>query len=265
MKELESQLLIERKLARQHVDTRIAEQQQKQQNEDVRPSLATRLLGANKSSNEVKNGTLMKEQVNLTRPLMENSFRPSIPLSVTDGSFKHIDPVEKENNPEVAEQLRLPMRTGRASMCPAIRRMPVSSAPRRNSLIPLPSMPSSAQLAPPFHPLPSQPDIIEEVNEFIPEQTVCSSPKGTKSGGKKLSSILRRSLQKKVQLKSPMQQHLRRGLNVGMERVRVSIGSRGRMAGRVLLGNGRKGGKEIQQKQNQKEKERAWNIGRTAI
>ncbi|KAG4160919.1 hypothetical protein ERO13_D01G024000v2 [Gossypium hirsutum] len=265
VKELESQLLIERKLARQHVDTRIAEQQQKQQNEDVRPPLATRLLGTNKSSNEVKNGTLMKEQVNLTRPLTENSFRPSMPLSVTDGSFKHIDPVEKENNPEVAEQLRLPTRTGRASMCPTIRRMPASSAPRRNSLIPLPSTPSSAQLAPPFHPLPSQPDIIEEVDEFIPEQTVCNSPKGTKSGGKKLSSILRRSLQKKVQLKSPMQQHLRRGLNVGMERVRVSIGSRGRMASRVLVGNGRKGGKEIQQKQNQKEKERAWNIGRTAI
>ncbi|TYJ48050.1 hypothetical protein E1A91_A01G033900v1 [Gossypium mustelinum] len=265
VKELESQLLIERKLARQHVDTRIAEQQQKQQNEDVRPPLATRLLGANKSSNEVKNGTLMKEQVNLTRPLTENSFRPSMPLSVTDGSLKHIDPVEKENNPEVAEQLQLPTRTGRASMCPTIRRMPASSAPRRNSLIPLPSTPSSAQLAPPFHPLPSQPDIIEEIDEFIPEQTVCNSPKGTKSGGKKLSSILRRSLQKKVQLKSPMQQHLRRGLNVGMERVRVSIGSRGRMASRVLVGNGRKGGKEIQQKQNQKEKERAWNIGRTAI
>ncbi|TYH29715.1 hypothetical protein ES288_A01G034600v1 [Gossypium darwinii] len=265
VKELESQLLIERKLARQHVDTRIAEQQQKQQNEDVRPPLATRLLGANKSSNEVKNGTLMKEQVNLTRPLTENSFRPSMPLSVTDGSLKHIDPVEKENNPEVAEQLQLPPRTGRASMCPTIRRMPASSAPRRNSLIPLPSTPSSAQLAPPFHPLPSQPDIIEEIDEFIPEQTVCNSPKGTKSGGKKLSSILRRSLQKKVQLKSPMQQHLRRGLNVGMERVRVSIGSRGRMASRVLVGNGRKGGKEIQQKQNQNEKERAWNIGRTAI
>ncbi|GMJ05412.1 MALECTIN DOMAIN KINESIN 1 [Hibiscus trionum] len=275
VKELESQLLIERKLARQHVDTRIAEQQQqqqqmKQQNDEnnlvMRPPLATRHLGANKNPNEVKNGTLMKDQVNLTYPLTENSSRPSVPLSVTDGSIKHVDPVEKENNPEVAEQLRLPRRTGRASMCPTICRLPLSSAPRRNSLIPLPSMPCSAQ---PVLPFPSQPDIKEEVDEFIPEQTVSSSPKPMKSGSKKLNSILRRSLQKKVQLKSPMQQHLRRGLNVGMERVRVSIGSRGRTAGRVLVGNGRKGGtKEAQQKQNQKEKERAWNIGtvgRTAI
>ncbi|KAK8527615.1 hypothetical protein V6N12_054821 [Hibiscus sabdariffa] len=263
VKELESQLLIERKLARQHVDTRIAEQQQqqqqlKQQNDEnnsnnlaMRPPLATRVLGANKIPNEVKNGTLMKDQVNLTRPLTE------------------VDQVEKENNPEVAEQLRLPTRTGRASMCPKICRLPLSSAPRRNSLIPLPSTPYSTQLAQPVFPLPSHPDIKEEVDEFIPEQIVSNSPKPMKSGSKKLSSILRRSLQKKVQLKSPMQQHLRRGLNVGLERVRVSIGSRGRTAGRVLVGNGRKvGTKETQQKQNQKEKERAWNIGtvgRTAI
>ncbi|KAK8648193.1 hypothetical protein V6N13_128954 [Hibiscus sabdariffa] len=277
VKELESQLLIERKLARQHVDTKIAEQQQKQQqmkqqndvnnnSSAVRPPLATRLLGANKNPNDAKNGALMKEQVNLTRPLAENSSRPPIPLSATDGSIKHVDPVEKENNPEVAEQLRLPTRTGRASMCPTIRRLPLSSAPRRNSLIPLPSTPCSAQLTPPVLPLPSQPDIKEEVDEFIPEQTVFNSPKATKSGSKKLSNILKQSLQKKTQQKSPMQ---RRVLNVGMERVRVSIGSRGRMAGRVLVGNGRKGGtKETQQKQNQKEKERAWNVGtvgRTAI
>ncbi|KAK8706429.1 hypothetical protein V6N13_049996 [Hibiscus sabdariffa] len=277
VKELESQLLIERKLARQHVDTKIAEQQQqqqqmKQQNDvnninssAVRPPLATRLLGANKNSNDVKNGTLMKEQVNLTRPLTENSSSPPIPLSATDGSIKHVDPVEKENNPEVAE-LQLPTRTGRASMCPTIRRLPLSSAPRRNSLIPLPSTPCSGQLAPPVLPLPSQPDIKEEVDEFIPEQTVFNSPKATKTGSKKLSNILKQSLQKKAQLKSPMQ---RRVVNVGMERVRVSIGSRGRMAGRVVVGNGRKGGtKETQQNQNQKEKERAWNVGtvgRTAI
>ncbi|CAH2046452.1 unnamed protein product [Thlaspi arvense] len=45
IKELESHLLVERKLARQHVDTKIAEQQIKQQNEDEnntskRPPLA---------------------------------------------------------------------------------------------------------------------------------------------------------------------------------------------------------------------------------
>ena len=84
-----------------------------------------------------------------------------------------------------------------------------------------------------------------------------------------MNSILRRSLHKKMQMKSPMQQHnLRRiGVNVGMEKVRVSIGNRGRMAHRVLLGSGRRTGgtKEFQQKQqhNQKEKERGWNIAGT--
>ncbi|KAK6229098.1 hypothetical protein SCA6_018049 [Theobroma cacao] len=131
VKELESQLLIERKLARQHADTKIAEKQQQQQqikqqnkelcNSAMRPPLATRLLGANKNLNEVSNGALMKEQVNLTRPLMENSFRP-IPLSLTDGCIQHIDAAEKENNPEAAEQLRLlPKKTGRASICPTAR------------------------------------------------------------------------------------------------------------------------------------------------
>ncbi|OMO65853.1 hypothetical protein CCACVL1_21367 [Corchorus capsularis] len=280
VKELEAQLLIERKLARQHVDTKIAEQHQqqqqlKQQNEEVnsnsalRPPLAIRPLGANKNLNEVTNGALFKEQLNLTRPLVENSFRPAIPFSLTDGSTKQIDPAEKENNPEMAEQLRLPKRIGRASICPTARRMSITSAPRRNSLIPLPSTPYITQATPPVLPFPPQPDIKEEIDEFVPEQTVCNSPNAMKSGGKKLSSILRRSLQKKVQLKSPLQQNFRRGVNVGMERVRVSIGSRNRMAARVLAGNGRKGGpKEIQQKQNHKEKERGWNIGtvgRTAI
>lgn len=62
-----------------------------------------------------------------------------------------------------------------------------------------------------------------------------------------------------------MQQHIRKGgVNVGMEKVRVSIGSRGRINGhnRVVYGNGRRVGmKETPQKQNQKEKERGWNTG----
>jgi kinesin family protein C2/C3 len=78
--------------------------------------------------------------------------------------------------------------------------------------------------------------------------------------------MLKRSLQKKANMKSPMQQHTRRGgINVGMEKVRVSIGSRGRMAHRVLLGNGRRAGmRETHQKQMLGEKERRWNSGTVA-
>ncbi|KAK4851963.1 hypothetical protein QYF36_019813 [Acer negundo] len=287
VKELESQLLIERKLARQHVDTKIAEQQMKQQQDEqqstvpLRSPLANRILGCNKNFNEPASTTMMKEQGNPTKPLMENnSYKPPVLVPSTDNFVKHMNLTEKENKPpELVEQQPrlLPKRTGRASICTtAARRIPVAPAPRRNSLIPLPSAPSSTQLLPqallPLPPLYQEDEKEEDIEEFLPEQTACSSPKGIKSGGggkKLMNSILRRSLHKKMQMKSPMQQHnLRRiGVNVGMEKVRVSIGSRGRMAHRVLLGSGRRTGgtKEFQQKQqhNQKEKERGWNIAGT--
>ncbi|KAH9779735.1 kinesin-like protein KIN-14Q [Citrus sinensis] len=272
VKELETQLLVERKLARQHVDTKIAEQHLKQQQQEeqstvpLRPPLGNRLPVSNKNLNEVANTTVIKEQGNPTRPLMENnSYKPSILLPQTDGLIKYISPIEKENNPEMTEQPRLPNRTGRASLCTAVRRIPLTSAPRRNSLIPLPSAPTSAPLTPALLPLPPcEVDEKEEIDECLTEQVIhCNSPKVIKSESKKLSSALRRSLEKKMQRKSPMQQHFRRGgVNVGMQQLRVSIGSRGRMAHRVLLGGGRRGGtKEIHQKQSQKEKERGWNIG----
>lgn len=92
-------------------------------------------------------------------------------------------------------------------------------------------------------------------SKCLPEPTPHNSPKELKTASKKLNSVLRRSLQKKMQFKSPMQQNIRRvGVNVGMEKVRISIGSRGRMAQRVMLGNARRVPKENQQKQR-------WNIG----
>ncbi|XP_031281405.1 kinesin-like protein KIN-14Q isoform X2 [Pistacia vera] len=272
VKELEQQLLVERKLARQHVDTKIAEQHLKQQQDEQttappRPPLVSRVPGLKNSNEPASINTMIKEQANLARPLMENNnYKPPILLPPTDGIVKYINPTEKENNPEMAEQPRLlPKRTGRASLGPAIWRIPAAPAPRRNSLIPLSTAPTSAQIPPALLPLPTrQDDEKEESDGSLPEQIVhCNSPKGIKSGSKKLSSILRRSLQKKMQMKTPMQQHFRRGgVNVGMERVRISIGSRGRMAHRVLLGSGRRGGtKEIPQKQSHKDKERGWNIG----
>ncbi|XP_022985170.1 kinesin-like protein KIN-14Q [Cucurbita maxima] len=168
-----------------------------------------------------------------TRPLTENNgFKPSFypfPGGISDGT-------EKENNPGMAELSFVPMkRTGRASICTMGRRVPTALEPRRNSLMPLPSMPSSAHL-------PSA-KLIEE------DESNCESPNEIKCvrGG---------SVQKKkMQMK-------RGGINVGMEKVRVSIGSRGRMAAahahRVLLGNGRRAANDTQSK---REKERGWNMG----
>lgn len=282
VKELESQLLIERKLARQHVDTKIAEQQQQQmkhQHEEqntippMRPPLGTRLLVSQKNGNEPPT-TMRKEQANPIQPLMEkNSYKPPLPFQPMESFVRTIDPTEKENNPDMAEQPYLPRRTGRASICTMTRQIPAARAPRRASLIPLPIAPNTAQKQS-FPLLPLPPDLCDSKDDTsdgsetncLPEQTPCDSPKVIRNDGRKLSIMLRRSLQKRVQTKVPMQQHMKRCVNVGVEKVRVSIGSRGRMAHRVLLGNGRRPGtKGTQKQQSQKEKERGWNIlGKTS-
>ncbi|KAF8111237.1 hypothetical protein N665_0076s0224 [Sinapis alba] len=251
IKELETQLLVERKLARQHVDTKIAEQQTKQQNEDEtntskRPPFANILSGSNKTSNETASS---KETVSTS-----SYDLPPLP----NGGLKYNDFTEKENNPDMADRLQIPKRTGRFSVCP--KRILPAPAPRRSTLAPMPYLPitSTSPLRPSRQAtITNSPDEKSGTN-----QVPCISPKLHKSNGKMLSSILRRSMQKRMQTKSStprqQQQPLRRGgINVGMEKVRLSIGSRGKLAHRVLLTNARKAGlKETPLKQTQKEKER---------
>ncbi|KAJ6297908.1 hypothetical protein OIU76_019094 [Salix suchowensis] len=120
VKELEAQLLVERKLARQNVDTKIAEQQQqmKQQEDEhiiapPRPPLPNRILGSNKISNE---------------------------------------PAD-ENSPDMADQPE---------------------------------------------------------TECLHNQTRCNIPKVIRNGSKRLNTMLKRSLQKKANMKPPLQKHMRR-------------------------------------------------------
>ncbi|XP_010062717.2 kinesin-like protein KIN-14Q [Eucalyptus grandis] len=267
IKELESQLLVERKLARQHVDTKIAEQhhlkQQEEQNLQTRPPLASRQVG---SVREIVSFAISKDQTNLSQPFADdNSYKPPSILPASDGHAKYNDSMEKENIPLIlGQQPLLPKRTGRFSICATARQVPMAPAPRRNSLIPLPSAPSSSPCPAPLLPLQ---ECLPEKNECedgsemncLPEKIPCHSPKGIRSGGKKISSALRRSLQKKMHMKSPMRKV---GVNVGMEKIRVSIGNRGRIGPRMFLGSNRIARtKDIQNKQSQREKERGWNIG----
>ncbi|EOA33556.1 hypothetical protein CARUB_v10019678mg [Capsella rubella] len=321
VKELESQLLVERKLARQHVDTKIAEQQTKQQTEEEnntskRPPLANILLGsaskelvkltrpsalestisydlaplpdgglkytdfsekennpemadqvhipnrtgrfsicakripsdlAPRRSSLAPNTSTSKEMVNLTRPPLSESTTSNDLPPLPNGGLKYSDLIEKVNNSEMVEQLQIPKRTRRSSIC--AKRIP--PAPRRKTLAPMPFMPitstSNLSILPPCQAITNSPGEKSGTN-----QVICTSPKLYRSNGKTLTSILRRSMQKRVQMKSsPRQQPLRRGgINVGMERVRLSIGSRGKLAHRVLLTNARRAGlKETPQKQ----------------
>ncbi|KAK9085934.1 hypothetical protein Sjap_026345 [Stephania japonica] len=260
VKELESQLLVERKLARQHVDTKIAELQQQQQEEQIvapiRPPLgALPLGGVYRNLNQP--GTVSdKDDMNSIYPLAENSkSKPLMPTSLADNfNFK-----EKENKPEMAEQLQLPKTTGRLSICPNTQKFSEVQS-RRNSLIPLPIERRLAIVPSTVSMLQQNTKHIKEValgSELNIEQT-WSEPT-QRSATKKFSNIMRRSLQKKIQIKSPMQQMRRGGINGRLEKVRVSIGSR-RPAQRMLICNATKGLKEMQLKQNQKGKEKGWNL-----
>ncbi|KAF6139559.1 hypothetical protein GIB67_015516, partial [Kingdonia uniflora] len=267
IKELESQLLVERRLARQHIDTKIVEQQHQQQQRrqhqqeeqnttsTTKFTLETQPFGLHKDYNEPT--TLSKDGANLVRLLTENNIiKPQMapPPKNTTFFVKYSDFDEKENKPEMAEQVLGPRKLDRLSMCPTARRMSEVPALRRDSLIP---MPSTAPKFAPATPLVTLPPPNED--HTVLEKSTWSH-RGQRGGTKKISSILRRSVQKKVCIKSPMQQHMRRG-GVGMDKMRVSIGGRGRLTQRVLLSNATRGPKEIQQqKVNQKDKERLWNF-----
>ncbi|KAL6554342.1 hypothetical protein OROMI_020015 [Orobanche minor] len=255
IRELESQLLVERKLARQHVDSRIAQETRHYQDdhnfEPVRAPLETKTL------------TYQESQPNTIRISSESeefSFCP--PPHVNE----LMDDDNKENNPAMPENLRIlrPI-TGRASLCPTFHRNTCSStlAPRRNSLIPMPTSLRAARLTSAFVPLtPIQGD---------GNATCDSSPKDQKNiRSMKTGSASRRSLHKKICMRSPpMQTGVRRvGVNVGMEKVRVSIGSRGRMGQRLLLGGARRGvvkDNNTQMKISHREKERGWNSKRIHV
>uniref|UniRef100_A0A6N2KIF2 Kinesin motor domain-containing protein n=1 Tax=Salix viminalis TaxID=40686 RepID=A0A6N2KIF2_SALVM len=155
-----------RKLARQNVDTKIAEQkQQMKQQEDghiiapPRPPLPNRILGSNKISNEPANDKPVQPHAG------NASNKSTIPLPSTNWIVKLIDSTEKENSPDMADQPE---------------------------------------------------------TKCLHNQTLCNIPKGIRNGSKRLNTMLKRSLQKKANMKSPLQKHMRR----------VSIGSRGRMAHR---------------------------------
>ncbi|CAA0808454.1 Di-glucose binding protein with Kinesin motor domain [Striga hermonthica] len=238
IKELESQLLIERKLARQHVDSRIA-----QETEPQRAPLAAKPIITNSESGEF-------------------SFFPTTTATIHEPSNE-----DKENH---QFQNLLPRPTGRASLCPTTTHHQKTAynnhhhhstqAERRNSLIPLPSSMLKTKTSPFLLPQTFQADEIG----CLPDQVACDSPKDGRNKNKRHigSSALRRSLHKKICMKSPMQTGAKRvvGLNVGLDKVRVSIGSRGRLLGGARRGVGRDNSSNNGQgKARQREKERGWN------
>ncbi|KAJ0980484.1 hypothetical protein J5N97_008739 [Dioscorea zingiberensis] len=268
IKELESQLLIERKLARQHVDTRIAEnhlqQQQESKLQSQIPSSPARLLSEKPNNHEEDKVTTFKEVGNVMQVLCENSQKPTTAMPPSD-ILKFCPSLnEKENISKLADEEPLPKKPSRVSLCNSIHRIPISPATRRNSLIPVPS----TRTVPPPTPL-----LMNTGNFSPPVSTVpvLNTKDGAfevgngsaRNNSRKITSILRRSLQKKVIIRSPMHQNLRKaGMTGGtMEKLRTSISGSGRKARRATVGEPLRTDKLMQQKLRQKE--RGWNNGTT--
>ncbi|KAH7661194.1 Minus-end-directed kinesin ATPase protein [Dioscorea alata] len=250
IKELESQLLIERKLARQHVDTRIAENQLQQQQEakvqSQIPSSPARILSEKHDNHEE-----FKEIGNVIRPPLFESVPPT-DIFKCNSSLK-----DKENISKLSDEDSLPKKPSRASLCNAVNRIPISPATRRNSLIPVPY----TRTLPPPLPLVMNTANLSPPPLLTPMPVEVGNSSHEPRNTRKINSILRRSLQKKVIIRSPMHQNIRRAGGT-TDKLRTSIGGSGRKARRGTISEPARAEKLMLQKLKQKEK--GWNNG-TAV
>ncbi|RLM65642.1 kinesin KP1 isoform X2 [Panicum miliaceum] len=233
IKELESQLLVERKIARQHVDNKIAQdhlQKQHSFKEEGREAISS------------------TQDFGIAKQMFSDSNADTY-------SFKQLMSLgeEKENNPE-AGQLPQMAKARRVSLCnggaypqpmnQASRRTSLIPLPRRNSLMPLPTAKNAAAAPPP----------LDDITEHLSSPPRCSPPvvsndKGSRS--KRINSILRRSLQKKVIIRPSMTAQAGRKASA----IATTQGTDGaRKARRVPVSGG--AGQRVQQN---RDKEPGWN------
>lgn len=276
IKELESQLLIERKLARQHVDNRIAEnhqlQQMQQKHKELEEdsSLPKTMLVTHpqmeKTHCHASEQVIDKEFDSVLRPFTENnSNRPLLSTPNDSSIFKHFRQFkDKENKPDLPEE-PFPRKASRVSLCPTVRGLPITPVSRRNSLIPFPVT----------KPTPATPQMLTNVMDISPSlplqaRTIYATDDPTKGeilnqgrSNKKINSILRRSLQKKVIIRPQLPQSMRTGATLsGIDKLRLSVGRSGRKSRRTAAGKVGDGDRIIHRNQ-QKNKERGWNLGAT--
>ncbi|KAG6476092.1 hypothetical protein ZIOFF_065328 [Zingiber officinale] len=267
IKELESQLLIERKLARQHVDNRIAEnhqlqQQQLQQQKHKEQEESSSCLRTNCHASEQ---VIDKEFDSVLRPFTENnSNRPLLSTPNDSNIFKHFRQFkDKENKPEIPEE-PFPRKASRVSLCPTVRGLPITPVSRRNSLIPFPvtkPTPPTPQLTNVMNFSPSLP--LQARAIYATDDPTEGEIINQGRSNKKINSILRRSLQKKVIIRPQLPQSMRTGATLsGIDKLRLSVGRSGRKSRRMAAVKVGDGDRVIHHKQ-QKEKERGWNLGAT--
>lgn len=258
IKELESQLLVERKIARQHVDNKIAqdvERKQQQQshkeenNTHLRSPMSERNLNATVerpplSAAPKKDFGMAKQALSDSNNSDTYSFNQLMSLAE-----------EKENaNPDAAKARRVSLCNGGAQQP---RRSSLIPLPRRNSLMPLPAGGAARTPAPASAAAASPLDKIKEYSSPPPcSPPVMSNDKGSRS--KRINSILRRSLQKKVVIRPPPSGQAGRRAGAAAAAAQGIDSARRAAARRVPASGGAGGGAPRGVHQN-RDKERGWN------
>ncbi|PAN21910.1 hypothetical protein PAHAL_3G499200 [Panicum hallii] len=250
IKELESQLLVERKIARQHVDNKIAQDHlQKQHILKEEGSYLRSVMAERNLNSTAEKPSAARKDFGIAKQMFSDSNTDTY-------SFKQLMSLgeEKENNPE-AGQLPQMAKARRVSLCnggaypqpmnQTSRRTSLIPLPRRNSLMPLPAAKNAAVVPPP----------LDNITENLSSPPLCSPPvvsndKGSRS--KRINSILRRSLQKKVIIRPTMAAQAGRKASV-IATTQGTDGAR-KAARRVPVSGG--AGQRVQQN---RDKERGWN------
>ncbi|KAM0881460.1 hypothetical protein ACQ4PT_032936 [Festuca glaucescens] len=263
IKELESQLLVERKIARQHVDNKIAQDVERKQQQQQSLKEANNSYLRSPMSERNLNSTAERPAAATDSRIAKQVFSDS---NTDTYSFNQLMSLaeEKENNPEAA-QLRLSAKARRVSLCNGAYQQPANSASRRNSLIPLPRRNSLMPLSIVGKPAAAAAvaaSPLEKIKEYSSPPLPCSPPvmsndKGSRS--KRINSILRRSLQKKVVIRPPMTaQAGRRGagdVTQGIDSARRAAARRVPLSGGAAAAGAPRG---VHQN---RDKERGWNTG----
>ncbi|KAJ3674529.1 hypothetical protein LUZ60_005145 [Juncus effusus] len=204
IRELESQLLVERKIARQHVDTKIAEDHMRENNSlHERPHELEQETGQDQEQKQKPSPTIQRTNHRLTmKPLTEINLKLLYEKENTTNTF--------------IQDMAAISKAKRVSMCPPAWRVNPSSNLRRSILTTIP-----------------------DVNTHSLLPSTSSNNKASNSKKKGLS-IFRRSLQKKVVVRPPLWQAGRRvtGENKagGERKARRVVVSENKAGGRVATG-----------------------------
>uniref|UniRef100_A0A0D9Y1G9 Kinesin motor domain-containing protein n=1 Tax=Leersia perrieri TaxID=77586 RepID=A0A0D9Y1G9_9ORYZ len=271
IKELEAQLLVERKIARQHVDNKIAQDHLHNQHQSMKQENPPYLMRSPMSERNLNSTTEKPALLHKDLGIAKQMFSDSNTDTYSFNNLMSLSSEKENNNPDPqqsksrrvslcdgASAYSVPNKARRVSLYSVPHQQQQPAASRRESLLPLPRrnslmlplpLPKPAAAAAPL-------DMITE-QCASPPAIVANNDNNSRGRNKRIiNSILRRSLQKKVIIRPPLMA-AQSGRRAGVGGAGNHGGGGGGMmrARRVPATVGRGG---VQQN---REKERGWNNG----